>query len=117
MRRSVCLFGALALLIAGASVSAAEPVTGSPATITAPDGTKLAATYYAGDEPGPGILLLHQCNKDRSSWNALAERLSRGGFHVLTMDYRGYGESGGKRHLDLPDDERVKVVNEIWPGD
>jgi dienelactone hydrolase len=111
------LIAALTVLLAGAGAAAGVPVTGTPATIAAPDGTKLAATYYAGEKPGPGILLLHQCNKDRSSWNGLAESLAREGFHVLTLDYRGYGESGGKRHLDLPDQERVKVVNEVWPGD
>jgi dienelactone hydrolase len=111
------LMAALPLLLAGARVATADPLTGTPATISAPDGTKLAATYYAGEKPGPGILLLHQCNKDRSSWNGLAESLAREGFHVLTLDYRGYGESGGKRHLDLPDQEREKLVNDVWPGD
>jgi dienelactone hydrolase len=114
MRHAV---SALILLVAGIGVVAAEPVTGTPASISAPDGTKVAATYYSGDKPGPGILLLHQCNKDRSSWNALAEQLARTGFHVLTMDYRGYGESGGKRHLDLLDNERDRVTTEVWPGD
>ena len=107
----------LILLAAALRSAAGEPVTGTTASIPAPDGTKLAATYYSGDKPGPGILLLHQCNKDRSSWNGLAEQLAREGFHVLTVDYRGYGESGGKRHLDLPGDERVRVTNEVWPGD
>ena len=114
MRHAVC---ALILLVAALRPATGEPVTGTPASFPAPDATKLAATYYSGDKPGPGILLFHQCNKDRSSWNTLAEKLARAGFHVLTMDYRGYGESGGKRHLDLPDNERVRTVNEVWPGD
>jgi dienelactone hydrolase len=114
MRHAVC---ALILFVAALQPATGEPVTGTPASIPAPDGTKLAATYYSGDKPGPGILLLHQCNKDRSSWNTLAEKLARAGFHVLTMDYRGYGESGGKRHLDLPASDRVKLTTEVWPGD
>ena len=107
----------LILLVAALRPAAGEPVTGTPASIPAPDGTKLAATYYSGDKPGPGILLLHQCNMDRSSWKTLAEKLASAGFHVLTVDYRGYGESGGNRHLDLPDKERVRVTIEVWPGD
>jgi dienelactone hydrolase len=114
MRHAV---SALILLAAALRPAAGDPVTGTPASIPAPDGTKLAATYYSDEKPGPGILLLHQCNKDRSSWNTLAEKLARTGFHVLTVDYRGYGESGGKRHLDLPDNERTRLTNEIWPGD
>ena len=111
------LSAALILLLAGTRAAAGASVTGTPASLAAPDGTKLAATYYSGGQPGPGILLLHQCNRDRSAWNALAEGLARAGFHVLTVDYRGYGESGGKRHLELPDAERERLVTELWPGD
>jgi dienelactone hydrolase len=114
MRRAVPV---LILLLAGIRPAAGESVSGTPATIAAPDGTKLAATYYSPGRPGPGILLLHQCNKDRSSWNALAESLARSGFHVLTLDYRGYGQSEGKRHLEVPDAERVRLTTEVWPGD
>ena len=114
MRHAV---SALILLVAALHPATGEPVTGTPASISAPDGTKLAATYYSDGKPGPGVLLLHQCNKDRSSWNTLSEKLARAGFHVLTMDYRGYGESGGKRHLDLPANERVKLTTDVWPGD
>ena len=111
------LSAALILLLAGVRAAAGAPDTGTPASLAAPDGTKLAATYYSGAQPGPGILLLHQCNRDRSVWNALAEGLARAGFHVLTLDYRGYGESGGPRHLELTDAERTRVVVELWPGD
>jgi dienelactone hydrolase len=108
----------LTLLLAGIRpAAAADPVAGEPATIAAPDGTKLAVTFYSPGRPGPGILLLHQCNRDRSSWNDLAESLARAGFHVLTLDYRGYGESGGDRHLDLSREEQVRRVNTLWPGD
>ena len=61
--------------------------------VQAADGTKLGATYYSPGTPGAGILLLHQCNVDRKSWNALGAALARRGVHVLTFDYRGYGSS------------------------
>ena len=111
--------GTLVLLFVGARLAAGAPgsAQGTPASLAAPDGTKLAATYYDAGRPGPGILLLHQCNRDRSAWNGLAESLAGAGFHVLTVDYRGYGESGGARHLELPDAERTRIVNEVWPGD
>jgi dienelactone hydrolase len=111
------LFAVSILLIAGASVAAAEPVAGTPVTLEAADGTKLAATYYAGDHPGPGILLLHQCNKDRSSWNDVAQSLAKEGYHVLTLDYRGFGESGGKRFTELKPAETTKMMNETFPAD
>jgi pimeloyl-ACP methyl ester carboxylesterase len=120
MRRSLRPLAAvsgLLLLLAGAGTAAADSVTGTPASLAAPDGAKLAATYYSAGKPGPGILLCHQCNMDRRMWNGLAEKLAKAGFHVLTIDYRGYGESAGKRHLDLPDGERARLVTEMWPGD
>ncbi|HEY4613121.1 MAG TPA: alpha/beta fold hydrolase [Bacteroidota bacterium] len=61
--------------------------------VPAPDGVKLKASYYSPGKPGPGILLLHQCNMDRRSWTTLATKLVERGIHVMTFDYRGYGES------------------------
>jgi dienelactone hydrolase len=115
--RPSALAAALLLLLAGAGTAAADSVTGTPAVLAAPDGAKLAATYYSAGRPGPGILLCHQCNMDRQSWNGLAEKLARAGFHVLTIDYRGFGESAGARHNDLPNDQRAKLVQQVWPGD
>lgn len=108
---------AAVLLLALARPAASDPVAGAPFSLTASDGTRLAATYYAGDVPGPGILLLHQCNRDRSVWNGLAESLAKEGFHVLTLDFRGFGESGGKRFPDLTPDEATKAVTEVFPAD
>lgn len=107
----------LALSFSGVMAAAAEPVSSRPVHLEAPDGTKLAATLYTSERPGPGILLLHQCNRDRSSWKGLAEQLAGKGFHVLTLDYRGYGESGGARHTELTGPERVRLTTETWPGD
>ena len=41
-------------------------------------------------------MLFHQCNRDRHAWDSLANDLAAAGFHVLTFDYRGFGESGGR---------------------
>ena len=38
-----------------------------------------------------------------------------GGVHVLTLDFRGYGESGGDKLTDAA--QRRAVVQEKWPGD
>ena len=107
----------LALFFSGAVAATASPASGTAVNLKATDGTKLAATYYtAGDQAGPGILLLHQCNMDRSSWNGLATELAGKGFHVLTMDYRGYGESGGTPYTKLTIAEQ-RQVGQKWPGD
>src|SRR2546430_8458735 len=64
-------------------------------SLTASDGTVLTGTYFAASKPGPGVMLLHQCNQQRKSWDGVATRLTARGMNVLTLDYRGFGESGG----------------------
>jgi dienelactone hydrolase len=85
--------------------------------LTAADGVKLKATYFAAAKPGPGVLLLHQCNQQRKSWNELAGQLSSAGIHVLTLDYRGFGESGGTSAKDLAPQDLGRQQTETWPGD
>lgn len=109
---SALVFGILAAALAFAG----QPPAPRSLDLTAPDGTRLKATYYAAAKAGPGVLLLHQCNAERGSWDGLARQLATSGIHVLTLDYRGYGESGGERYQDDPQKQQ-KIVNEKWPGD
>ena len=99
------------------AVPAAADVAPRQVTIPAPDGTKLSGTYYATAKPGPAVLLLHMCNTDRRSWDPLAPRLAAAGIHALSIDYRGFGESGGPRRDDVSPQEAQRTVVEKWPGD
>jgi tetratricopeptide (TPR) repeat protein len=63
--------------------------------LKASDGTVLKASYFAAAKPGPGVLLLHQGNRTRKSWDELAGQLAAAGINTLTLDLRGFGESGG----------------------
>jgi len=86
--------------------------------LTAADGTKLKASYFAAAKPGPGVLLLHQCNmRGRKNWDGLAQQLAAAGINVLTLDYRGYGESGGDPFDKLPPAQMAQIQKEKWPGD
>jgi dienelactone hydrolase len=85
--------------------------------LTARDGTNLKATYFAAAAPGPGVLLLHQCNRQRKIWDDLAGRLAASGINVLTLDYRGFGESGGTPFDRLEAQERMQITAEKWPDD
>ncbi len=78
--------------------------------LKAQDGTILKASYFSPGRPGPAILLLHQCNMDRHAWDGLAQDLANVGFHVLTVDFRGFGESGG-------DHANRTAEREKWPAD
>jgi dienelactone hydrolase len=85
--------------------------------LAAPDGVNLKATYFAAGKAGPGILLLHQCNMQRKAWDELAPKLAAAGMNVLTLDFRGFGESGGVAMYKLPPAEDTKMLAEVWPGD
>jgi dienelactone hydrolase len=85
--------------------------------LTAPDGMKLKATYFSSGKSGPGVMLLHQCNRDRTMWNELAPKLAESGLNVLTLDFRGYGDSGGTAAYKLPPEEGHHTVVETWPRD
>jgi dienelactone hydrolase len=103
----------LLFMLAAASVAlCAEAVV----DLTAADGAKLKATYYAAAKPGPGVLLLHQCNRNRKVWDALAQQLSAAGINVLTIDYRGFGESAGIPH-DKATPQELNEEVEKWPRD
>ena len=61
MRNLVC--GLTALLL---STNLAAAGTSTDADIVSADGTKLRATYTTPGKPGPAMLLIHQCNMDRT---------------------------------------------------
>jgi dienelactone hydrolase len=109
----------LSVLLAALPAAAAQNSAPPPrhVTLTAGDGTSLKATYYAASKPGPAVLLLHMCNTTRKSWEPLASQFAAAGIHALTMDYRGFGESGGDRYDALPQPEQLRMVNDKWPDD
>jgi len=72
--------------------------------LKASDGTPLKATYFSSGQPGPGVLLLHQNNRTRKSWDGVAEQLAAAGIHTVTLDMRGHGESGGTPSGNLTED-------------
>jgi alpha-beta hydrolase superfamily lysophospholipase len=112
MRKHV---GVLALTLTIGCVAFAKNPAPGIVDLKAADGTPLKATYFAVAKPGPGVLLLHQINRDRKSWGPLAAQLAAAGINTLTLDLRGFGESG-KRLEKLTDAER-SMYRSAWPDD
>jgi dienelactone hydrolase len=104
-------------LLLGLTCAAQQGPTPRVVDLTAPDGINLKATYFAAGRPGPGVLLLHQCNRQRKVWDDLAERLAASGINVLTLDFRGFGESGGTPLDKLSPQEANQTITEKFPGD
>jgi dienelactone hydrolase len=87
------LTSALALLAPPAASAAVER---RDVDLKGPDGVVLKATYFSPGSPGPAVLLIHQCNMTRRAWDDFANALATAGFHVLSPDLRGFGDSGRK---------------------
>jgi len=115
MRRAFFSGGLPLLVFAVAAVSLAMSAERA-VDLTAADGTKLKATYYSAAKAGPGVLLLHQCNRERKIWDGLAQQLAGSGINVLTLDYRGFGESGDTP-LAKASQQEALAEQAKWPGD
>jgi alpha-beta hydrolase superfamily lysophospholipase len=63
--------------------------------VTAADGVHLAGDFYSSGKPGQGLLIFHQCSRDRLIWERFVTTLARSGRHVLVLNPRGIGDSQG----------------------
>lgn len=82
------------------------------------DGVILKGTYFAAGKEGPGVLLLHQCNMQRHAWDGLASQLASAGINVMTMDFRGFGDSGGVATFKLPTRQEAQtMLSTVWHDD
>ena len=59
------------------------------------DGLTLSGRLYGSATKA--VILSHMYPADQTSWNPVAEELSRRGYLVLTFDFRGYGDSEGSK--------------------
>src|SRR6185437_15797771 len=89
----------VAILVCRFGFTASARATPAPQLVNlkTADDTVLKATYFAAGRPGPGVLLIHQSNRNRRSWNSVAGQLAAAGINTLTVDMRGLGESGGDK--------------------
>lgn len=71
------------------TVSAVQTVT-----IDSPDGVKIVGSYFEARKPNsPAVLLLHQWQSDRHSYDDFAKQMQTRGINVLSIDGRGFGDS------------------------
>jgi dienelactone hydrolase len=107
----------LAFFLVALSTPAQQPPAPRGLDLTSPDGTHLKATFFAAAKPGPGLLLLHQCNRQRKVWDDLAQKFAASGINVLTIDFRGFGESAGTPLDKLTNDQIQEIFDKKFPVD
>src|SRR5438093_11725848 len=78
----------LSPVIAFAITASGEDSKSAPRVVDlkSADGTVLKGTYFGAAKPGPGVLLFHQTNRTRESWEDIARQLVAAGINVLTVD-------------------------------
>jgi len=83
-------------------------MTVAPRDVAIPgfDAVPLQATYYDPGTRGPAVIIFRNCDRDRSSLDPFATRLSARGVHVITWDYR----SGQAKGMD-------RRGTRIWDAD
>jgi pimeloyl-ACP methyl ester carboxylesterase len=85
---------------------AEKTVAGAPeeqlVEVTASDGLPLAGHFYSlpadaiPQEGAPAVLLLHGHTGSYLDWTGLVEVLMQRGYHVLSVEERGMGKTGGE---------------------
>jgi pimeloyl-ACP methyl ester carboxylesterase len=83
--------------------------------IPADDVTLVADGF--GDASRPPVVLLHGGGQTRHSWRATGRDLAAAGWHSLSVDLRGHGQSGwssdGRYDLDRFADDIVAIVRHL----
>ncbi len=64
--------------------------------ITVDHGVQLGARFYPADPDEPHILFFHGNGEIASDYDAIGPVYNQHGISFLVVDYRGYGQSGGK---------------------
>jgi pimeloyl-ACP methyl ester carboxylesterase len=59
------------------------------------EGTRRRPSQSSLILPRPGVLLFHQVDGTPESWDDVAVQLAAADINTLTVDLRGFGESGG----------------------
>jgi len=124
MRRALFLIAILGLILAacggGKEEAPATPtVSGSPAATVSSqavsfqtaDGVTIRGHLFGDGEKL--VILCHMRPSDQTSWYGFADELAKAGYSALTFDFRGYGESTGRKDLPHIDRDIEAAIEEM----
>ncbi len=101
----------LAVPLWGCEEAGRPTTTAPPVSFSADDGITLRGHVFgAGDV---WIVLSHMFPDDQTAWYPFAGELAGRGYHVLTYDFRGYGESDGQKQIDRIDRDLLAAVGYV----
>jgi len=94
---------------------------GKDCRFTTTDSVEIIGSFWMPDrEHAPALILLHMLGRDRSTWDDFAEKLVNQGYAVVSIDFRGHGEStkqGDKtlNYKEFSDDDFRKMTLDVQP--
>ncbi|NOT30699.1 MAG: alpha/beta fold hydrolase [Planctomycetes bacterium] len=102
-----------------AALAGSGRVTTEVVSVLTSDGQTLAGTFYKPDSGrAQAAILVHDAGASRSQLEPVADRLSKQGFGVLTLDLRGHGASKtAKLDWDKLSDADKKSTWSLTPRD
>lgn len=116
------LFKSIAAVLLTFSISAQA----AELNLSTDKGIELKANYYPSlKKSNRAVLMLHQCNYNRTMYNDIGQQLAEQGIHALSVDFRGFGESVNeefdvKNVQALPREKRRdawQAMSAQWPDD
>jgi X-Pro dipeptidyl-peptidase (S15 family) len=111
------LIGFAALLLVLPGRAAAGDFTRQDVTIPMDDGVQLAATLrlpvgVSAPAGWPAVVMFHGIGGKRADLDAIADHFAAAGYAVLSVDFRGHGQSGGLVSIDGP--REIRDVRELF---
>lgn len=107
-------FGGLLLisLLLVACDEVGRPTTSAPSvSFMAGDGVTLRGHLFGSGDSW--IVLSHMFPDDQTAWFPFAAELAGRGYHILTYDFRGYGESDGQKQINQIDRDVSAAVGYV----
>ena len=104
-----------AMAPSGCSSSIGPGGNAEPANFDTQDGVVLSG--YSFGTVDIGVVLSHMEESSQKDWWPFARVLRDKGYTVLSYDFRGYGESGGSRNIDVLDLDVQAAVNYLEEKD
>lgn len=88
------------------------PVQQEPVKFSVGGGLALAGIRYA-DPNANTALFLHGAGQTQYAWGAAANRVAQAGWHAITIDLRGHGESGWASDADYSQDAFASDIESV----
>lgn len=101
----------LGLLLYGCEEVGHPTTSAPPVSFVTDDGITLRGHVFGSGDSW--IILSHMFPDDQTAWFPFAGELAGRGYHVLTYDFRGYGESDGRKQVDRIDRDVSAAVGYV----